>query len=279
MFCLKKSRKDIIALVKEGEYELISRKTTQKKGRPTKKSIGQKSEVNKGDQNMSSKDVNQQKAENPNRDITKELEPRLDKALDWYRVLLEEHKNAEANKDAKSPYNDCKGNTEETENSTSQTIKKDSFDETKLLSSKEVAEAMARCVKLPQDQQEELLTELETSMDLSDFSLESEWTVDITEEAHKWFRKHIKRQYNFCERVIRRLKLLSTGRWPYVLCKPLKTKTSAIKLYEAKIDTGGRIIWEVAISFSPRRSSADHTYSEQYVDCCLGLNVQFKYMF
>lgn len=80
--------------------------------------------------------------------------------------------------------------------------------------------------------------------------------------------RHIKRDRPLTERIIRRLTLLSTGRWPYVLCKPLKTKKigstgKKISLYETKIDSGSRIIWEVATAFSPRRSSSDQNYCEQ----------------
>jgi hypothetical protein len=199
--------------------------------------------------------------EDPKKDIATQFNSRIDKALDWYKALLEEYKNSEIKTDENFPQDE--NESEGRQKSTSAAVEMLSINDPKLLSSKDVAEAMAKCVKMPQDQQEGFVSELESTMDLSDFSHESEWTIDITEEAHKWFRKHIKRQYYFCERIIRRLKLLSTGRWPYVLCKPLKTKKSNIKLYEAKIDTGSRIIWEVAISFSPRRSSADHTYCEQ----------------
>lgn len=72
--------------------------------------------------------------------------------------------------------------------------------------------------------------------------------------AHKWFRRHIKKDKALCVRIIRRLTLLSTGRWPYVLCKPLRSKQMGsngkkINLYETKIDSASRIIWEVAVSY------------------------------
>lgn len=61
----------------------------------------------------------------------------------------------------------------------------------------------------------------------------------------------MKRDRALCERVLRRLTLLSTGRWPYVLCKPLKSKHGQISLYETKIDAASRIIWEVASRSHP----------------------------
>jgi len=75
----------------------------------------------------------------------------------------------------------------------------------------------------------------------------------------------MKRERALCERVLRRLTMLSTGRWPYVLCKPLKSKHRQISLYETKIDAASRIIWEVAISFSPRRSNSDENFAEQVI--------------
>lgn len=131
----------------------------------------------------------------------------------------------------------------------------------KVMTSDEVAAALSSC------DSEELLADVETSIDIFRWDI-SEWTVDITEQAHKWFRRHIKKDKALCERVIRRLTLLSTGRWPYVLCKPLRSKRignhgKKINLYETKIDSASRIIWEVAIAFSPRLSSLDQNFCEQ----------------
>ena len=136
----------------------------------------------------------------------------------------------------------------------------------KKLSSKEVVEALIKFDSYTEDEQkqkENEVLDLEANIDLSDFDHESEWIIDMTEEAHKWFRKHRKRQNNFCERVVGRLKILSTGRWTYVLCKRLKTKKTNAQLYESKIDSGSRILWDVATCFSPRRSSPGHTIHEQ----------------
>jgi hypothetical protein len=130
----------------------------------------------------------------------------------------------------------------------------------------EIAKAMARCSELPADKAEEELSNLELSLDLSNWSIASEWVVEITEQAHKWFRKRSKKQHHLCERVLRRMQLLSTGRWPYVLCKPVRTsKKASINLYESKIDAASRILWEVAVSFSPRRSSEGKFFSEQVI--------------
>lgn len=133
------------------------------------------------------------------------------------------------------------------------------------MSPEEVVAQLTRCDQVPEDEAETLVTRIEKSFDFScwDSSL---WVVEITEQAHKWFRKSSKKQHLLRDRVIRRLQILSTGRWPYVLCKPVRTAgDGAIKLYETKIDKARRIIWEVAVSFSPRRSSANHYLSEQVI--------------
>ena len=133
------------------------------------------------------------------------------------------------------------------------------------MSSQGVAEAIAKCENMEAKVQEEVVKGLEMNLDLKSFDDESEWTVEITEEANKWFKKHKKKQNDLCQRVISRMKILSTGRWPYCLCKPLKTKKSSTKLYESKIDSGSRIIWEVAVSFSPRLSQTGCFLAEQVI--------------
>lgn len=187
-----------------------------------------------------------------------QYEGRIVRSLEYYELLLKELTSVEYVSKLKS-----RNDEQKVEDQHQSTKIPSTTDSSNLLSSSQVADAMVLCEKLPEEEQETMVKDVEMNMDLSDFNLESEWTIEMTEEAHKWFRKHTKRQNDFCKRVIRRLKILSTGRWPYVLCKPLKTKKSSAKLYESKIDSGSRIIWEVAISFSPRRSSAGNSFSEQ----------------
>ena len=43
------------------------------------------------------------------------------------------------------------------------------------------------------------------------------------------------------------------------------TSVKKISLYETQIDAARRIIWEVAVAFSPRRSSVDQNYCEQVI--------------
>jgi len=136
-------------------------------------------------------------------------------------------------------------------------------------SNEEAATELQKCLETEDElQQEEIVERVAAGISLDNWGEgegENEWMVEITEQAHKWFKKRAKKSQMLCTRVLRRLKLLSTGRWPYVLKKPLKTRSSSVKLYESKIDSGMRIIWEIAVAFSPRRSSQDESFCEQVV--------------
>ena len=195
------------------------------------------------------------------------FESRIVSALDYYQKKLEEYKSVDRSNNRKTKNDSSqKDENQNVENNAPAVDNKTTQSTQCRLSSKQVVDALIKFQGYTEDEQKEQENEvydLEMNMDLSDFHHESEWTIEMTEEAHKWFRKHIKRQNDFCQRVIRRLKILSTGRWPYVLCKSLKTKKSNAQLYESKIDSGSRILWEVAISFSPRRSSAGSPIYEQ----------------
>lgn len=182
---------------------------------------------------------------------------KIQAALGWYTSLLDELKlKASAIKEQDS-------NENENENGTSMSLLKHqpATRPRYVLTSEEVAVALSTC-----DTEDDLAT-LESSIDIYQWDGQ-EWTIDITEQAHKWFTRHIKRDRALVERIIRRLTLLSTGRWPYVLCKSLKTKKigcngKKISLYETKVNSGSRIVWEVALAFSPRRSSLEQNYCEQ----------------
>eukprot|EP00978_Attheya_sp_CCMP212_P025144 scaffold80431_cov59-Attheya_sp.AAC.4 len=195
--------------------------------------------------------------------IMGEYSDRIDKSITFYTEMLEEY--TKQNKAVSHERGIAVDTAEDQDENRAREDKNVLPLPVRVLSSEEVASEMARCVKLPHQEQEETISSIEMGVDLSTWDEESEWTIDITELAHKWFRKRSKRSHHLCERVIRRLKLLSTGRWPYVLCKPVKTGSASIKLYESKIDAASRIIWEVAVSFSPRRSSDQNSYCEQVI--------------
>ena len=80
-----------------------------------------------------------------------------------------------------------------------------------VLTQDQVEQALSNC------DSEELLSQVEIGIDLMEFDGMSTWCVDITEQAHKWFRRHLKKDRALCERIIRRLTLLSTGRWVSIL--------------------------------------------------------------
>ena len=195
------------------------------------------------------------------------LDVRIETSIKWYKDLLKRYRKTERDEyDSSAVENSSDGRNTQGDNE--KVTDQNSVSElccsyANILSSEEVCREMEKCIALPKEKQVEFVSRIEESMNLFEWNDESEWTIDITEQAHKWFRKNRKRNFVLCERVIRRLKLLSTGRWPYVLCKRLKTKKTSINLNETKIDSGGRILWEVAISFSPRRSTADNSFCEQ----------------
>ncbi|XP_074431507.1 TPR and ankyrin repeat-containing protein 1 isoform X2 [Larus michahellis] len=57
-------------------------------------------------------------------------------------------------------------------------------------------------------------------------------------------------------KTIMAIKQLGNGEWTRGLRKPLKHLKADIQLYEAKLDKGARMLWELAIDFSPRCSES-----------------------
>jgi len=82
------------------------------------------------------------------------------------------------------------------------------------------------------------------------------WEVELSDKVVRWFRRRAKRSSELCELVVQRLRILASGRWSYPTNqKLLKGVPKDIHLYEAKIDAAKRILWEVAVTFSERRSA------------------------
>ncbi|KAL4228783.1 TPR and ankyrin repeat-containing protein 1 [Mactra antiquata] len=80
-----------------------------------------------------------------------------------------------------------------------------------------------------------------------------EWEVECTAEVWKTLRdKHVLPDLK--RRIVRKVQLLASGDWHPHLCKKLKGVPATINLFEAKFSKGRRIIWELAIAFSPRCS-------------------------
>ncbi|XP_006890721.1 PREDICTED: TPR and ankyrin repeat-containing protein 1 [Elephantulus edwardii] len=79
------------------------------------------------------------------------------------------------------------------------------------------------------------------------------WEIECTSEmlkklSSKTTAKIIKKKVIFC------IQKLGNGEWTYSLHKQLKHLKGNIQLFEAKLDKGARMLWELAIDFSPRCS-------------------------
>ncbi|XP_038048886.1 TPR and ankyrin repeat-containing protein 1-like [Patiria miniata] len=81
------------------------------------------------------------------------------------------------------------------------------------------------------------------------------WEVECTAKVWKFLRDKLV-LHSLKEMAIRKIQMLGSGDWRVRLCKPLEglPKQHDMKLYEARLTKGGRILWELAIAFSPRCS-------------------------
>ena len=103
-------------------------------------------------------------------------------------------------------------------------------------------------------EEEELEEEEDDAVDINAAVFDDlEWEVDCTAEVWKVLKDR-KVPFEIKQRSIRKIQLLASGEWLASLCKQLEGVPSDIKLYEAKLSKGARIIWELTIDFSPRRS-------------------------
>ncbi|XP_061181485.1 TPR and ankyrin repeat-containing protein 1-like [Saccostrea echinata] len=82
-----------------------------------------------------------------------------------------------------------------------------------------------------------------------------EWEVECTADVWRTLRDK-KVQPEMKQRIIRKIQLLAKGEWRTHLCKELKNVPPTLKLFEVKLSKGDRIIWELAIAFSPRLSES-----------------------
>ncbi|XP_062597185.1 TPR and ankyrin repeat-containing protein 1-like [Saccostrea cucullata] len=80
-----------------------------------------------------------------------------------------------------------------------------------------------------------------------------EWEVECTADVWRTLRDK-KVLPELKQRIIRKIQLLAKGEWRTHLCKELKNVPSTLKLFEVKLSKSSRIIWELAIAFSPRLS-------------------------
>ncbi|XP_019393683.1 PREDICTED: TPR and ankyrin repeat-containing protein 1 isoform X1 [Crocodylus porosus] len=79
------------------------------------------------------------------------------------------------------------------------------------------------------------------------------WEIECTSEMLKMLGSKAVPPY-LKKKIIMVIQQLGNGEWTQSLQKPLKHLQADIRLYEAKLNKGARILWELAIDFSPRCS-------------------------
>ena len=283
--CLgKRAKKEMTEAVNQAFKDFMQFiQQQQQQSRPVGKIIGG-DDANSNNGIVISKEEDAERNEEMDRKATEELERKLaamsiqgqkiTSAYQWYTELLKEFEDKAKNGGFDQDDDDDE-EEEEVEGSSNggggdsgkrhNLVRKNAAStKKKMLSSDQLVAALTSC------ETEDALADIESGIDLLKWDSLSPWIIDITEHAHKFFRRHMKKDRALCERVIRRLMMLSTGRWPYVLCKHLRSNSRTnsgkkINLYETKIDSASRIIWEVALAFSPRRSSKGNNVCEQVV--------------
>ncbi|KAK3609568.1 hypothetical protein CHS0354_019581 [Potamilus streckersoni] len=101
-----------------------------------------------------------------------------------------------------------------------------------------------------EDEEEEEVEEITIDAQVFD---DLAWEVECTADVWKKLRdKHIPPAIK--TRIVRKIHMLASGEWQPHLCKKLKMVPTSLQLYEAKVSKGGRVLWELAIAFSPRCS-------------------------
>ncbi|XP_043544767.1 TPR and ankyrin repeat-containing protein 1-like [Chiloscyllium plagiosum] len=90
--------------------------------------------------------------------------------------------------------------------------------------------------------------------DLQDLDFDNmTWEIECTSELLKKLScRDVPQQMK--TKIVKVIQQLGNGEWTQSLQKPLKHLNSPIKLYEAKLDKGARMLWELAVDFSPRCS-------------------------
>ena len=87
-----------------------------------------------------------------------------------------------------------------------------------------------------------------------DFSFDGlPWEVECTQDVWKIITD-VKLLPHVKSAILKKIRLLANGQWTKDLAKRVKGVSKSLKLYEARLNRHRRLIWEVAISFSPRCS-------------------------
>ncbi|XP_064597505.1 TPR and ankyrin repeat-containing protein 1-like [Liolophura sinensis] len=85
------------------------------------------------------------------------------------------------------------------------------------------------------------------------------WEVECTAEVRRTFQDR-KWPYGLKKKAIDAIQRLGEGEWTDSLSKRVQYVSADLKLFEAKISKDARILWELAISFSPRLSHEQKPY-------------------
>ncbi|KFV47944.1 TPR and ankyrin repeat-containing protein 1, partial [Gavia stellata] len=111
---------------------------------------------------------------------------------------------------------------------------------------------------LPNGEKEEPEEEKEKILDIEAYVQEFDnmtWEIECTPEMLKTLGSKAVPHY-LKTKTIMTIKQLGNGEWTRGLQKPLKHLKADIQLYEAKLGKGARMLWELAIDFSPRCSES-----------------------
>ncbi|XP_064597439.1 TPR and ankyrin repeat-containing protein 1-like [Liolophura sinensis] len=85
------------------------------------------------------------------------------------------------------------------------------------------------------------------------------WEVECPDDVWRTFQDR-KWPYGLKKKAIDAIQRLGEGEWTDSLSKRVQYVSADLKLFEAKISKGARILWELAISFSPRLSHEQKPY-------------------
>ncbi|NXF04537.1 TRNK1 protein, partial [Smithornis capensis] len=117
---------------------------------------------------------------------------------------------------------------------------------------------------LPNGEKEEPEEEKGKSLDIEAYVQEFDnmtWEIECTPEMLKTLSSKDVPHY-LKTKTIMTIKQLGNGEWSRSLHKPLKHLKANIQLYEAKLGKGARMLWELAIDFSPRCSESPEKIME-----------------
>ncbi|MBN3300841.1 TRNK1 protein, partial [Amia calva] len=120
-------------------------------------------------------------------------------------------------------------------------------------------------VELEENVPDDVLKELGLqTLDFDNMTWEIECTSEVLKKlGSKEVPPHMR------NKIVQVIQQLGNGEWTASVQKKLKHIGSDIKLYEAKLDKGARMLWELAIDFSPRCSENPEKIieMEQAADC------------